>query len=966
MFNRLLDGWLVLLTILVPLSALCLLTSPLSAQWSNTPSINTRIRDGALIALGTFNPKAVADGEGGAILFWEQGVSGCGGLCRNFDLYAQHFDKDGILLWDSLGIPISTSADDQISMDAYADGVGGAFVTWQDWREGFASIYVQHFTSSGAILGPPDGMKLSSGFDNFEPRVISDGMGGAIITWCSTENDPDFFTADVVAQRVSASCEVQWAVGGSVVASGPLDQLRPVIVPDGGHGAIIVWVGYDYGNNPAYPVTMSAQRIDSSGIRLWQPTGYRFWAVDNGGEPLPVATQDGAGGIIIAWTDFRNAADLSYSSDVYAQRINAAGDREWSANGVAIAEGEASQEQPSLALKDGGGVFIAWMNIAPAAFEGSVYAQQLNQFGSIVWQENGIPVGTGSVIYEGDIRIVPSVNGSAILIWSDIRNGSEDIYSLRVDASGNPIWLATGVPLSIAPGNQSGATFVTDGNGGGIAVWSDPRASVSMPDLYAQKVSLNGRLGAPDPVLLAWRPNGAVNQPTALTLRWNRNPLAASYDLQVSTDSTFNPFTFPATAVVVDSGLTDTLTSIDSLDFAETYYWRVRAENEFGISQWSDVWHFTTIPPGVLQFPMSNRWNLVSLPLYVGSDSVTTLFPTAITPAYSFSPSIGYLSQSTLDYGKGYWLKFGEAQLVPMPGTPLTSQSVNVVEGWNLLGGVSAAMAAGDVVSTPPGIMSTFWQYDHSYGIADSIEPARGYWAKASSNGTITFQSASISGRSSNRITPDELGRFLKIRVTDSNANHQEIYLGTGVPQISRYELPPKPPPGIFDVRFISGTFVESIRDHVETRIPILLESCLYPLTVAWDDASLPSGTDLVTGLDCWSLNKNGSLVLENPSTITIEANADRAVPAEYSLSQNYPNPFNPVTHIRYEIPHRSHVELVVYDILGRVTSILVNQTEGEGTKEIVWDAAGAAAGVYVLRMQAGEFTGTMKMILMK
>jgi len=87
---------------------------------------------------------------------------------------------------------------------------------------------------------------------------------------------------------------------------------------------------------------------------------------------------------------------------------------------------------------------------------------------------------------------------------------------------------------------------------------------------------------------------------------------------------------------------------------------------------------------------------------------------------------------------------------------------------------------------------------------------------------------------------------------------------------------------------------------------------------------------------------------------------------AEYKLSQNYPNPFNPETIINYEVPQISNVKIEVFDVLGRVIKILIDEEKTAGRYEIKFDASSLASGIYYYRIKADEFVQTKKMILMK
>ncbi len=89
-------------------------------------------------------------------------------------------------------------------------------------------------------------------------------------------------------------------------------------------------------------------------------------------------------------------------------------------------------------------------------------------------------------------------------------------------------------------------------------------------------------------------------------------------------------------------------------------------------------------------------------------------------------------------------------------------------------------------------------------------------------------------------------------------------------------------------------------------------------------------------------------------------------MPDKYDLFQNYPNPFNPTTTIKYSIPSESLVKIKIYDILGREVTVLVNEEKSAGNYTIQFNGNNFASGVYLYRIQAGNFVDTKKMILMK
>jgi len=99
---------------------------------------------------------------------------------------------------------------------------------------------------------------------------------------------------------------------------------------------------------------------------------------------------------------------------------------------------------------------------------------------------------------------------------------------------------------------------------------------------------------------------------------------------------------------------------------------------------------------------------------------------------------------------------------------------------------------------------------------------------------------------------------------------------------------------------------------------------------------------------------------------VAVEEKAETELPTSYELEQNYPNPFNPSTTIAFALPKPSEVSLKIFDASGREVATLVEGKLPAGRHEVVLDASPFSSGVYFYRLQAGEFSRTMRLMLVK
>ncbi len=138
-------------------------------------------------------------------------------------------------------------------------------------------------------------------------------------------------------------------------------------------------------------------------------------------------------------------------------------------------------------------------------------------------------------------------------------------------------------------------------------------------------------------------------------------------------------------------------------------------------------------------------WNLVSLPVDVEDGTISTLFPGVLGPAWSFDVLLGYLAQPVIEPGSGYWLKLPfVVQTQGYSGEARNEDTIDVSAGWNLVGALTDRIPVSSIGSDPPGIVTgQFFGYHQGYYAADSLEPRRGYWVKATQAGRLFLSSVS-------------------------------------------------------------------------------------------------------------------------------------------------------------------------------------------------------------------------------
>jgi hypothetical protein len=354
---------------------------------------------------------------------------------------------------------------------------------------------------------------------------------------------------------------------------------------------------------------------------------------------------------------------------------------------------------------------------------------------------------------------------------------------------------------------------------------------------------------------------------------------------------------------------------------------------------------------------------MVSTPgLHPTNQNVTTWWSGKDPSAGVFRFSGGYLPVTTTTPGQGYWMKhvgaftYNYTGIQVVANTPITGAT-----GWNLIGGYELNVLTANITTTPAGLQTgSVFQYGTGYTVATNLVPGSGYWIKLTGAGSINVPTSLAKGLA--KTTEVNTSDWGKIIITDKSGKSYTLYTVKGEVNLNDYELPPAPPEGMFDVRFGSGRYAESISAALQT---IELNSLEYPVRVRVENADIRLQDQSGSGLN--ERLKSGEEVVISNSSVNKLMVSGEVIPNVYALEQNYPNPFNPSTKIEFSIPEDvNNVTLTIYNALGQRVAELVNSKLEAGKYSYVWNASDVATGLYIYELRTDKFVSVKKMMLLK
>jgi len=384
-------------------------------------------------------------------------------------------------------------------------GPGELIVSWSDTRFGMRDLFAQKID----LAAPGDPAVWSSndpdhgGFvDAFivnddvirqeDPVLISDGAGGAIISWIDFAEDP---RGDIHVNRLvdgpggTGAFAAGWPADGVVMctacANGSENMAKSHCV-DGQGGSWVAWTDH---RGSTWDIYVSHVTAGGAIPAAFLPDGLLVVGEVGDQEGLTMES-DGAGGAFIAWVDKRDAAD----DNLYIEHVLADGTLVHGGGGVPVVQMAGSQQGVKVTWDGGTGCFVAWED-KRNDFSGDIYLQHFNSSLVPSFAANGVAIAAQAANQEKNPRLSYAGDGGTLLMWEDNRNDpgntQADVFCQKVSVANQAMWGAGGLPVTLASGNQQQARVLGDGAGGAFLVWQDSRAE-TYAAIYAQRLNASG------------------------------------------------------------------------------------------------------------------------------------------------------------------------------------------------------------------------------------------------------------------------------------------------------------------------------------------------------------------------------------------------------------------------------------------------------------------------------------------
>ncbi len=408
--------------------------------------------------------------------------------------------------WDSGQHALTLTLRDQIRQQEASIATNSTanfiYIVWRDFRADDGDIYAQRIDAAGNRLWPSD-YRINTDVGaatQFDPTAAVDSNGNLWVAWVDNRDNNN----DIFVQRMGAQGEKLWTEDKKINDDeNNADQGGVSLTLFSSEKALVAWHDNRMGNYDVY-----ARTIDAAGAPGWAHS----LRVNNDNttttQTYPAAAIDPNGEIVITWLDQRIG-----NSDIYAQRISAAGQFFWSADLQVNQIAEAAQSRPRVAINSYNETWIGWTAMSGGHF----YVQQVDAKGQL---QRASALSISQVHEPVDPNQPPALlaiaDGTFVAAWIDSTSGY--LYAQRFSRQGTLLWLQEQQIQSQSPEKRverEALSLGSTANGLILAAWMDKRVN-SDGDIYTQALDFSGkRQWAQDALINAQ--SGKVDQLLAAT-----------------------------------------------------------------------------------------------------------------------------------------------------------------------------------------------------------------------------------------------------------------------------------------------------------------------------------------------------------------------------------------------------------------------------------------------------------------
>ncbi len=451
---------------------------PAAAQWSADPANNLRVAGGPGEQT---QPKLAARADGGFYVSWFDNRDG------GYDVRLQRLDAAGVAQWPAGGVLVAArgfSSTQDYGLDV--DAGGHAVLAFRLALAGQGTQAVVARIAPDGTPAWPAPVPVSSGpAEALSPRVAATADGGIVAAWSRSDGG-------IGVVRLDAAGQPTWPQ--PVLLQPPAGVFLLADLRAAGDDVILAWQAQASFNNRQY----WAQKLaGADGAALWGATPKVLMDASAGAMPLgyfPVHRHDGAGGAVFAW-QFATGV----RGEIAVQHLLADGSARFSGNGLrASLDTSRNRYAPAAFLDEAdGAIVLAWRETNAAQSLYGVRGQRIDAAGQRVWGPEGLALQPLTGEDRGQVQAVP-VAGLAVIAWAE--GGFPSAMPIRaaaLDDAGAAAW--TPAIVDLKTGASDGARLVGAVSTAGFAAfaWLDAAGSFE-GDLLAQNLNPDGSLGRAD------------------------------------------------------------------------------------------------------------------------------------------------------------------------------------------------------------------------------------------------------------------------------------------------------------------------------------------------------------------------------------------------------------------------------------------------------------------------------------